>query len=98
MDTPLLRYAGEATVPFYILHQLGVLTVAVMVVQWQAGIGVKIVAISGVAFAVTMLTYELVVRRNRVLEGLFGLKPAAREAISTLTTGIQAGSRLSSSR
>jgi len=57
--------------PFYILHQLVVLTVAVIVVQWRAGIGVKIIGISSVAFAVTMVTYELVIRRNRVLRVLF---------------------------
>ena len=98
IDTPLLRYAGEATLPFYILHQLVVLTVAVIVVQWRAGIGLKIVVISSVAFVMTLLTYELVIRRNRVIRALFGLKPAARAAMFTLTTGNQAGSQLSSWR
>jgi glucan biosynthesis protein C len=98
IDIPLLRYAGDATLPFYILHQLVVLTVAVFIVQWRAGIGVKIVAISSVAFTLTLLSYEVFIRRYRVLRVLFGLKLGDARAMTTFTTDTQAGSRFSSWR
>jgi glucans biosynthesis protein C len=73
-DHAVLRYASEATLPFYILHQVAVLTAAVIIVEWPTGVAAKMAAISGVAFAVTMLTYELLVRRSAILRPLFGLR------------------------
>jgi glucan biosynthesis protein C len=78
---PALQYAGEAALPFYILHQVVVLSVAAAVVEWPAGVATKVIAIGSMAFGVTMLIYELLVRRIRLLRMLFGLKaapPAAR--------------------
>ena len=64
--------------PFYILHQVAVATAGTIVAEWNAGVAVKFVVISGVAFATTMLTYEFLVRRSRPLRRLFGLKPMRR--------------------
>lgn len=73
-DSAALRYADGAVLPFYILHQVAVATAGTIVVEWSAGVAVKFVVISGVAFATTMLTYELIVRRSRLLRVLFGVK------------------------
>lgn len=69
-----LEYANEAALPFYILHQPFVLTIAFVVVQYHMAIGWKALMISIAAFVTTILVYELVVRRSRVLRILFGMK------------------------
>ena len=69
-----LDYANEAALPFYILHQPFVLTVAFVVVQYHMAIGWKALIISIAAFLTTILAYELVIRRSRVLRILFGMK------------------------
>lgn len=77
IDNAARRYATRAVLPFYILHQVAIATVGTIVVEWHAGVAVKFVVISGVAFAATMVTYECVVRRSRLLHVLFGLKAEA---------------------
>ena len=69
-----LEYANEAALPFYILHQPFILTIAFVVVQYQADVAWKAVMISIGAFVTTMVAYELAVRRSRVLRILFGMK------------------------
>jgi hypothetical protein len=77
-----LRYASEATLPFYILHQVAVFTFATIVVEWRAGVIVKALVISTLAFAATMLAYQYLVRPIRLMRVLFGLRqpPATRSA------------------
>ena len=76
-DHAVLRYTSEAALPFYMLHQVAVLTVAVTIVEWRSGVAVKMAVISTLAFAVTMLIYELLIRRSRLVRPLFGLKVTA---------------------
>ncbi|MBA2302457.1 MAG: hypothetical protein H0W08_07465 [Acidobacteria bacterium] len=64
--------------PFYILHQVAVATAGAFVVEWSAGVAVKFVVISSVAFTTTMLAHEFLVRRSRLLRVLFGLKADAK--------------------
>jgi glucan biosynthesis protein C len=68
------RYGQEAVVPFYVFHCPVVLTIAFYVVQWQAGVTVKMLAITVCSFVVTLGTYELLVRRVTPLRRLFGMK------------------------
>lgn len=75
-DNAVLRYASEAALPFYMIHQLAVLTVACAVVEWRAGVAVKMLAIGVIAFVATMAIYELLIRRSPQLRPLFGLKAA----------------------
>lgn len=74
IDNPALQYAHGAVMPFYVLHQVAVATVGTIVVAWDAGVALKFVIISGVAFAATVLSYEFLVRRRPLLRVLFGLK------------------------
>ena len=69
-----LEYANEAALPFYILHQPFILTIAFVVVQYHMAIGGKAVMISIAAFVTTMVAYEFAIRRSRVLRVLFGMK------------------------
>jgi peptidoglycan/LPS O-acetylase OafA/YrhL len=77
LDRPhaFLSYAGEASYPFYILHQTVIVLVAFLVVKLPWGIAPKFALIAGLALLLTTGGYE-VVRRVKPLRVLFGLKPA----------------------
>jgi glucan biosynthesis protein C len=70
-----LEYAGEAVLPFYILHFPVILTIGAWIVPWQTAISVKFLAIATSSFVVTIAIYELAVRRSPLLRSLFGMKP-----------------------
>lgn len=69
-----LKYASEASYPFYTLHQTVIVVMGFYVVQWNAGVAVKFVTIVIGAFAVTTILYDLLVKRTNVTRFLFGLK------------------------
>lgn len=73
---PWTRYGQEAIVPFYLFHQPVIVAVAFFVVQWQAGVAVKMLAVLISSFAVTAAIYELIVRRLQPLRAIFGMKGA----------------------
>jgi hypothetical protein len=72
----LARYANEAVLPFYLLHETVIVYVAWVVVRWDAFVLVKYCTIVVVSLAVTLALYELLIRRFRVMRWLFGMKPA----------------------
>jgi peptidoglycan/LPS O-acetylase OafA/YrhL len=80
-----LEYGQEAVVPFYVLHQPAIVAVAFYVVQWQAGVTVKMLAVTLGSLAVTLAIYELVIRRIAPMRALFGMKPASRPTLSEPT-------------
>ena len=69
-----LRYFAQASYPYYFLHQTVIVVLGFHILQWQAGVAVKFVAIVGASFLVTAAWYDLVVKRFRVTRFLFGLK------------------------
>jgi surface polysaccharide O-acyltransferase-like enzyme len=73
--TPFLKYASEAVLAFYILHQTVLLGVGYFVVQWHIPDLAKWLIIFVSSFAIIMCLYEYLVRRNNVLRFLFGMKP-----------------------
>lgn len=77
---PILFYAGQAVLPFYILHQTVLLTVGYFIVQWQLPDLLKWALIATVSFASIALLYEFVIRRANLLRFLFGMKPLAPSA------------------
>lgn len=85
MDKPSrwVDYGQEAVLPFYVIHQPVILTVAFVVVQWSAGIALKWLFIFVPAFAISVAIYELLIKRVAVLRMCFGLKPAAPAAPQT---------------
>jgi glucan biosynthesis protein C len=70
-----LRYAGEAVLPFYILHQPVIVMLGYVVRAWELSIGAKYTIVLVVGFAVLVLVYELAVRRHNSLRFLFGMRP-----------------------
>jgi peptidoglycan/LPS O-acetylase OafA/YrhL len=71
---PSLRYAGEAVLPFYILHQPIIVVIAYVIRTWDMSVGLKYLIVSTTALAVIMLIYEFLVRRFNVLRFFFGMK------------------------
>ncbi|WP_324667936.1 acyltransferase family protein [Geochorda subterranea] len=74
---PVLRYASEAAYPFYILHQTVLVAVGWFVVRWPVGVALKWALICVVGGGLTLVAYEVLVRRSRLKRFLFGMKPTA---------------------
>jgi surface polysaccharide O-acyltransferase-like enzyme len=83
---PILAYANEAVLPFYILHQTVLLSIGYFVVQWRVPDVLKWLMISVSSFATIMLLYEFLVRRFNVMRFLFGMKPLPRAIVPTIVT------------
>src|SRR3989304_3948396 len=73
-NKPILSYANEAVLPFYILHQPVLLSVGYFVVQWAIPAALKFAIIDILSFAIIMALYEFIVRRVNFLRILFGMR------------------------
>jgi len=70
---PILAYAGQAVLPFYMLHQTVIVIAAYLIRDWTLAVGLKYVFVVVVTFAFNMGLYEFVIRRHRVTRFLFGM-------------------------
>jgi peptidoglycan/LPS O-acetylase OafA/YrhL len=71
---PLLAYANEAVLPFYILHQPVILVLGYFVIPLALPIAVKYLIIVPLAFGISLGLYEYGVRRWNPVRRAFGLK------------------------
>lgn len=69
-----LEYAQAAALPFFLLHQPVIIVIAFYVVQWNAGVPIKLPVVVVSSFIVSLALYELVIRRVGFLRTLFGMK------------------------
>ena len=74
------RYANQAVLPFYLLHEPVIVAAAYLIVRWHAPTAAKYPALVAVSFTATLAIYELVIRRYRPTRLLFGVKPARNSA------------------
>jgi glucan biosynthesis protein C len=81
-STPFLKYANEAVLPFYILHQTVLLGVGYFVVQWAIPDLLKWAIILAISFPIIMVLYEFLVRRFNVMRFLFGMKPLPKVPVA----------------
>ncbi len=81
---PFLKYATEAVLPFYILHQTVIVCIDFFVVQLPLPIFVKIAIVMISAFASIMLIYEYGIRRWNVVRVIFGMKWIKKEKTEEL--------------
>jgi peptidoglycan/LPS O-acetylase OafA/YrhL len=81
-STSFVKYANEAVLPFYILHQTVLLTLAYFVVQWAIPDLLKFLIVLVGTFTIAMGLYEFLLRRFNVLRLLFGMKPKARRLVN----------------
>ena len=70
-----LKYANDAVLPFYILHQAVILAIGFHVIKLAIPVWLQYVIIVVSSFAVTIALYELLIRRLNILRFLFGVKP-----------------------
>jgi peptidoglycan/LPS O-acetylase OafA/YrhL len=70
----VLRYGQEAALPFFVLHQPVIIVIAFFVVQWEAGILIKLPIVVLSSFAVSIGLYALIIKRTKVLRLVFGMK------------------------
>jgi hypothetical protein len=75
IHTPVLEYANEAVLPFYVLHQTILFVVAFYVLNWALSDLAKWAIILAGTFVLIMTLYELLIRRINLLRVLFGMKP-----------------------
>ena len=74
VNSRFLRYASEASYPFYLLHFLVNSIVGHCVVRWDVGVALKYLAITGVTIPATVAVYEILVKRTNLTRFLFGMK------------------------
>lgn len=79
-NNPFLKYANEAVLPFYILHQTVIVSLGYFVVGWAIPDLLKFMLILVVSFLVALGIYEFGVRRFNLMRFLFGMKLLARPA------------------
>jgi glucan biosynthesis protein C len=79
-STPFLKYANEAALPFYILHQTVIVCLAYWVVQLALPDWLKFGLVLSAAFLLTAGLYHWGVRRSNLLRFLFGMKLVVRTA------------------
>lgn len=77
-STSFLKYAAEAVMGFYILHQTVLLVIGYFVVPWAIPDLAKWMIIFASSFVVIMALYEFAVRRFNTLRVLFGMRPLPR--------------------
>lgn len=69
-----LKYANEAVLPFYILHQTVIVAVGFFIRDWGLAVFPKYLFLATVSFLIIMGLYEFVARRVSFLRFLFGMK------------------------
>jgi surface polysaccharide O-acyltransferase-like enzyme len=69
-----LKYANEAVLPFYILHQSVIVTIGFFIRDWQLAVFPKYLFLASVSFLIIMVLYEFVVKRVAFLRLIFGMK------------------------
>ncbi len=76
----LLKYASEAVLPVYILHQTVIVTLGYFVIRWNSGVAPKYVFVFLATLVISLVIYEIV-RRIGVARFLFGIKTKKSAAI-----------------
>jgi glucan biosynthesis protein C len=76
-----IRYANQAVLPVYVLHQTVIVVIGFYVVQWEAPALAKYLMISFTALVATLVVYDVGVRRTAVTRVLFGMKRASRQGV-----------------
>ncbi len=73
-NNELLKYATEAVLPFYALHQTVIVIIGFYIASWDASVSAKFLIISTVSLAAIVALYEMAIKRVKVKRFLFGMK------------------------
>ncbi len=77
-SSKVLSYANESVYPLYILHQSVELIFAYYIIQFDWGVLPKFVLLVIITFGVSLLIYELFIKRFNITRLLFGMKQIRR--------------------
>ena len=77
-DRPLLRYANEGVLPFYILHQTVLLGIGYFIMAWDIHDALKWAIVTSISFFVIIALYILLIRKIDLFRFLFGMKTTHR--------------------
>ncbi|MEW6203595.1 MAG: acyltransferase family protein [bacterium] len=69
-----LRYANQAALPFYILHQTVIIVIGFYIIQLRLALMIKYAVICIAAFPVTIAVYDSLIKRVNVLRFIFGMR------------------------
>lgn len=69
-----LKYSNNLVLPFYILHQTVIVSTGYYIAQWSVGIMAKYLLISMTSLLVTIIIYNLFVKRTNITRFLFGMR------------------------
>jgi hypothetical protein len=69
-----LKYANEAVLPFYVLHQTVIVVIGYFIKDWGWAVFPKYVFLVTMSFVVIMALYEFALKRVRFLRYVFGMK------------------------
>lgn len=72
-----LVYGQTSILPFFLLHQPVIIAIAYHVVQWDAGVIVKLPVVVLGSLVVTLSLYEALIRRIKPISAFFGIKPSS---------------------
>lgn len=70
----LLKYANEAVLPFYILHQTVIVGIGYFITDWKWAVFPKYLFLATTSFILIIVLYEFAVKRVNTLRYLFGMK------------------------
>lgn len=84
-----LKYASEASMPFYILHQPIIIVIGYFIYSIDWPIPLKIIVLVSLSFALIMCIYHFMIRRVNYLRLLFGLKEIKEVNIGETTKTIK---------
>ena len=93
-NRPLLAYANEAVLPFYILHQPVILLIGYFVIPLALPIAVKYLIIAPLAFGIVLGLYEYGVRRWDLARRVFGMKMLPQATVAQLQPGTAPSSQV----
>jgi len=74
-----LKYANEAVLPFYILHQTVVIVLGYYIIQTEFHLLAKYALINILSLLLIVAIYDLTVKRFAVLRFLFGMRPLPKK-------------------
>ena len=74
----ILTYANQSVYPLYILHQSVELIFAYYIIQLDWGVLPKFVLLVAVTFGISLLIYELLIKRYNFTRILFGMKTISK--------------------
>jgi len=73
-DRPILRYANEGVLPFFILHQTVLLGIGYFIMTWEIHAVLKWALVFTISFIIIMTLYTFLVKKFELFRFLFGMK------------------------